>query len=376
MCLGVPYDPEIWETEAAYEQDCRRTTLWRKIQEGALRLRDGAALFQGRDPVDLPQPRLSGRRGAGSRPRRSAISAFPRPRSNPAAGRDAGRFLVAPSYYAPTATSNARSARGDGRAPDGAGGLPDRSRGAAATQANPATLSEAAEQNIGGYFADWIMAEGPDFLTRDTTEDVVIRTTFDPPCRRPPRPRWRSLRQPGARRVRGAGRHRGDERRRRRARHGRRARHAGAGLFNRATQAMRQTGSAFKPFVYATALDLGWRFDDMILDAPLTIDVPGSGPYSPTNYYQRVLWRGDADRGAGAVAEHPRCACPKTVGRDLVRTVASEFGIESDLAAWSGAGARGLGIDPAGDDRRLCRHPERRLGGAALRRAGAADRGR
>jgi penicillin-binding protein 1A len=58
----------------------------------------------------------------------------------------------------------------------------------------------------------------------------------------------------------------------------------GAGLFNRATQAMRQTGSAFKPFVYATALDLGWRFDDMILDAPLTIDVPGSGPYSPTNY--------------------------------------------------------------------------------------------
>ena len=33
MCLGVPYDPEIWDTETAYEQDCRRTTLWRKIQE-------------------------------------------------------------------------------------------------------------------------------------------------------------------------------------------------------------------------------------------------------------------------------------------------------------------------------------------------------
>jgi penicillin-binding protein 1A len=33
MCLGVPYDPELWETEVAYEQDCRRTTLWRKMQE-------------------------------------------------------------------------------------------------------------------------------------------------------------------------------------------------------------------------------------------------------------------------------------------------------------------------------------------------------
>ena len=31
-------------------------------------------------------------------------------------------------------------------------------------------------------------------------------------------------------------------------------------------------------------VDGTWRFDDIILDAPLTIDVPGSGPYSPTNY--------------------------------------------------------------------------------------------
>ena len=33
LCLGVPYDPAAWENEAAYEQDCRRTTLWRKVQE-------------------------------------------------------------------------------------------------------------------------------------------------------------------------------------------------------------------------------------------------------------------------------------------------------------------------------------------------------
>ena len=33
MCLGVPFDPEIWDNETEYEQDCRRTTLWRKLQE-------------------------------------------------------------------------------------------------------------------------------------------------------------------------------------------------------------------------------------------------------------------------------------------------------------------------------------------------------
>jgi penicillin-binding protein 1A len=49
--------------------------------------------------------------------------------------------------------------------------------------------------------------------------------------------------------------------------------------FNRATQAQRQPGSAFKPFVYLTALEAGYHSDDMILDAPIT-----SGTYRPDNY--------------------------------------------------------------------------------------------
>jgi len=49
--------------------------------------------------------------------------------------------------------------------------------------------------------------------------------------------------------------------------------------FNRATQALRQTGSAFKPFVYAAAVDNGLQPDDTIVDAPVSF-----GPYTPGNY--------------------------------------------------------------------------------------------
>jgi penicillin-binding protein 1A len=49
--------------------------------------------------------------------------------------------------------------------------------------------------------------------------------------------------------------------------------------FNRATQAMRQTGSSFKPFVYLAALEQGYSKDDIIDDAPIRV-----GNYSPKNY--------------------------------------------------------------------------------------------
>jgi penicillin-binding protein 1A len=49
--------------------------------------------------------------------------------------------------------------------------------------------------------------------------------------------------------------------------------------FNRATQALRQTGSSFKPFVYTAAVDQGLRPDDTIVDSPVNF-----GGYSPGNY--------------------------------------------------------------------------------------------
>ncbi len=55
--------------------------------------------------------------------------------------------------------------------------------------------------------------------------------------------------------------------------------------FNRATQAKRQPGSAFKPFVYLAALEQGYRPNTKVLDAPLVIDQgPGLEEWKPKNY--------------------------------------------------------------------------------------------
>src|SRR5262249_1306020 len=56
--------------------------------------------------------------------------------------------------------------------------------------------------------------------------------------------------------------------------------------FNRATQALRQPGSSFKPFVYAAALDNGYTPSTVVLDAPIEIDT-GSGIWAPENYTRK-----------------------------------------------------------------------------------------
>jgi len=105
-----------------------------------------------------------------------------------------------------------------------------------------------------------------------------------------------------------------------------------SGLFNRAIQAKRQTGSAFKPFVYAAALDLGYTYADTVIDEEITLDIPGSGPWTPSNYsntFRGPVTLTDALRLSLNI---PAVKISEDVGRDIVRFVASEFGIQSDLA--------------------------------------------
>lgn len=54
--------------------------------------------------------------------------------------------------------------------------------------------------------------------------------------------------------------------------------------FNRVTQALRQPGSAFKPFVLTAAIEAGFTPSDTILDGPVLIPIPGAPDYSPGNF--------------------------------------------------------------------------------------------
>jgi penicillin-binding protein 1A len=87
-------------------------------------------------------------------------------------------LLIAPSRFAPTANLQ----RSQNRARVILGLMEEQgylSTAEADFAREPRALSEAAEARAGGYFADWVMDQGPAFLTRETTEDVIIRTTFD-----------------------------------------------------------------------------------------------------------------------------------------------------------------------------------------------------
>ncbi|CAN0604985.1 unnamed protein product, partial [Ectocarpus sp. 12 AP-2014] len=105
-----------------------------------------------------------------------------------------------------------------------------------------------------------------------------------------------------------------------------------AGQFNRAIQAKRQTGSAFKPFVYAAALDLGYSPNAVVTDEPYCLDVPGSGEWCPKNYDNKFNGRMDLTQALAQSRNVPAVKVLERVGREAVVNIASDFGIESDLA--------------------------------------------
>src|SRR5207302_10388698 len=101
--------------------------------------------------------------------------------------------------------------------------------------------------------------------------------------------------------------------------------------FNRATQALRQVGSSFKPYVYTAAVDtIGAEPGDLILDAPTTF-MTTSGPYTPHNYDEK--FEGNITL-RHALAESRNIPALKMAARVGMRTVidyARKFGITSQL---------------------------------------------
>lgn len=57
--------------------------------------------------------------------------------------------------------------------------------------------------------------------------------------------------------------------------------------FNRVVQAQRQPGSAFKPFIYISALENGYTPADIVLDAPIVLDLPNGDVWKPNNFSKR-----------------------------------------------------------------------------------------
>ena len=107
----------------------------------------------------------------------------------------------------------------------------------------------------------------------------------------------------------------------------------GAGRFNRATQAVRQTGSAFKPFVFATALDMGMQPTDLIEDSPMCMSIAGSGQWCPDNYDHEFKGVITLTQALAESRNIPAVRLSEEVGREAVRSVAAQFGIAGDLAA-------------------------------------------
>lgn len=333
VCLGRAYDPDIHISEAKYEADCRKSTLWRKLSEAVYAM--GMELRYTKDEIltiYLNRVFL----GAGVHGFEAAMHRYfgkSAAEANVSEAAMLAGLLVAPSRYAPTnniersrqrASTVLRLMREQGYLTPSQEAL---------AVANPASLSQPAQARAGGYFADWLMGTGPEYFTRTTTEDVVIETTFDPNLQKAAEEAVAQvfsqkvsvgskaqvavvvMSSDGAVRAMVGGRQTGV-----------------TGGFNRATLARRQVGSAFKPFVYAAALDMGFGPLERVVDEPITIHIRGSDPWSPKNYSN--TFKGDVSL-TEAFAESlniPAVKLSERVGHEAVSAVAFGLGLKGPLA--------------------------------------------
>ena len=99
--------------------------------------------------------------------------------------------------------------------------------------------------------------------------------------------------------------------------------------FNRATQAERQTGSSFKPYVYTTAMENGFKPNDLVVDAPVTF-----GSYTPHNYendYKGVMTLTNAFAESRNI---PAIKLAALVGIRKVIDTVHRFGVTGNIPAY------------------------------------------
>ena len=102
--------------------------------------------------------------------------------------------------------------------------------------------------------------------------------------------------------------------------------------FNRATQAYRQPGSSFKPFVYSAALDNGYTPSSVVMDAPIEIDQGnGLGMWRPENYSGEFFGPSTLRTGIELSRNVMTVRLAQDMGMPLVSEYARRFGVYDNL---------------------------------------------
>lgn len=236
-------------------------------------------------------------------------------------------LLKAPSRYNPLADAAAAEARTAVvlRAMVDAGVLNEQ-QAAAARSSSGQAVAGVRRAGVGRHFADWVMETVEDYVSLD--RDVIVRTTLDSRLQataegilaatlREAGPKAHAsegaivvLGPDGAVRAMVGGRD------------------YAASQYNRAVQAQRQPGSAFKPVVFLAALEAGMRPDDAILDAPITVE-----KWSPTNFDGTYRGEVTVREAAARSLNTPTVRLQEKVGRSKVIAAARRLGLTGDLPA-------------------------------------------
>jgi penicillin-binding protein 1A len=101
--------------------------------------------------------------------------------------------------------------------------------------------------------------------------------------------------------------------------------------FNRATQALRQPGSVFKPFTYVAAMEAGFSPEDPVLDSPVEFTDALGRPYAPTNWDDEFKGLITIRQALAESRNVPTVRLANTLGPQKIADVAKRFGLKQDF---------------------------------------------
>ncbi len=334
LCFNNPYDSEKWSTPQDYEKSCRTNTLWRKVKEIPFAL--ALELKYTKDEILMVYLNRS-YLGAGATGFEAASQRYfgKRARSlNIGEAALLAGLLKAPSRYAPTRNLTISQERANlvVSLMEGQGYISPNAAQAAINR--PAQLFPESTNKSGGHYVDWILQTAPGFLTYDTREDVEIQTTFDLSIQK--------ALEEAIRKVFSTKIYQGSNVELAVVTMSREGAVLGmvggknfesSGLFNRAANANRQTGSLFKPIVFAAGMEAGLNFRDTYVDKPISVRLQNGQSWTPKNYKSEYFGTVTLTEALAKSLNSVAVQVLLAVGRDSVATIGRKLGLKSDLVS-------------------------------------------